>query len=104
MVRVSVRRNTVYVARKQAVAYKQGSVCFVLSKEDCMPLVQFYALLLKIDRRMAGAAKAACNKKAPRDKLIKQSKIKGSHISGPFILSHNIKSRFNLHLQDLNIA
>lgn len=88
MVRASVRRSSIYVARKQTQSYSSGAVCYVLSKQDCSSLVQFYALLLKIDRRMANASKAPFNKKGPRHSLIQQPKMKGSQTSGPCLLFH----------------
>lgn len=97
MVRSSLRRSTVCVAPKRSVVYKPGSVCFVLSTQDCMSLVQFYSLLLKVDRRMKDASKASPDSQANKGHItFSQSRTirlrknsfaghKGSQLSGPLL-------------------
>lgn len=83
MVRSQLRRNNAYVAKKSFVSYKPGSVCFVLSQDDCMALVQFYCLLMTIERRMKDSLQSSSDPKSN----IGPRKTKGSQSSGPFLFS-----------------
>ena len=74
-------RRVTTVARRQVVTYKPGSVCFVLSQQDCMSLVNFYSLLMKVDKRMKEASKASLEK----ENNISPTKTKGSQLSGPYL-------------------
>ena len=82
MVRSQMRRSNAYVVRKKAVtAYKSGSVCFVLSAQDCMSLVQFYRLLMTIERRMKDSLQSSSDPKSN----ISLRKTKGSQLREPFL-------------------
>ncbi|MFA5998592.1 MAG: hypothetical protein WC747_01065 [Candidatus Babeliales bacterium] len=72
-------RKVTSVARRQVVTYKPGSVCFVLSPQDCMSLVQFYSLLMKIERRMKDSLQSSLEK----ENNISPRKTKGSQLCGP---------------------
>lgn len=76
-------RRVTFVARRHEVAYKAGAVCFVLSPQDCISLVNFYSLLMKIDRRMKESSKASLEK----ENNISPRKTKGSQLSGPSLFS-----------------
>ncbi len=74
------KRST--VAKK--TAYNPGSACFVLSDQDCMQFVQLFSLLIKIERRLATSGSSPLNQSNKKQQTL--SKIKGSYISGPFVL------------------
>ena len=81
MVRSSLRRSSTSVAKKASASYRSGAVCFVLSTTDCKSLVQFYLLLMTIDRRMKDSLQSPDDTKSK----INQRKTKGSQISGPLL-------------------
>lgn len=67
--------------------YQQGSNCLVLQQQESSELLQFYSLLLRVQRRLAFQARTAPSKnRDDQNSLINQHNKKGLQSRKPFEL------------------
>lgn len=66
--------------------YQQGSTCLVLQQQESSELLQFYSLLLRIQRRLASSARAVSSRNRNDQKsLTKEHDKKGLQLRKPFL-------------------
>lgn len=66
--------------------YQQGSACFVLQQQEGSEFLQFYSLLLRVQRRLASRARTASpTGKDCQKPLINQHNPKGLQLRKPFV-------------------
>lgn len=72
--------------QRSAQQYQQGSNCLVLQQQESSELLQFYSLLLRVQRRLAFQARTAPSKsRDDQNSLINQHNKKGLQSRKPFL-------------------